>query len=57
MLRIPKVSLGGLPPAARQQGTHFAIGLASFKNYTNGKWLPPDFLIDFKSSEDVSLAN
>jgi hypothetical protein len=35
-----------------QQGTHFAIGLASFKNAANGKQLPQDILIDLKSSKD-----
>ncbi len=43
-----KVSGGRPPPAARQRGTHFAIGWAGFKNAANGKELPIDTLIDFE---------
>ena len=42
---------GRLAPGARHRGAHFAFGLGSFKNSTNGKWQPSEFLNDFKSSE------
>ncbi len=42
-------------PGALHCGAHFAIRLESFKNGTNGKWPPSEFLIDFKSSEVSTL--
>jgi hypothetical protein len=47
---------GGRPaPGAQHRGAHFAFGLGSFKNGTNGKSPPSEFLIDFKSSEVGTL--
>jgi hypothetical protein len=49
---------GGSPaPGAQHRGAHFAFGLgsSSFKNGTNGKSPPSEFLIDFKSSEVGTL--
>jgi hypothetical protein len=43
---------GGRPaPGAQHRGAHFAFGLGGFKNGTNGKSQPSEFLNDFKSSE------
>ena len=47
---------GGRPaPGAQHCGAHFAFGLGSFKNGTNGESPPSEFLIDFKSSEVGTL--
>jgi hypothetical protein len=47
---------GGRPtPGAQHRGAHFAFGLGSFKNGTNGKSPPSEFLIDLKSSEFGTL--
>jgi hypothetical protein len=60
MLRTPKVSWGGPPPAAQQRDTHIAIGLApaSVKISTNVKWPPLDnILIDFTSTSTVTSSS
>ena len=47
---------GGRPArGARHRSAHFAFGLGSFKNGTNGKSPPSECLIDFKSSEVGTL--
>ncbi len=47
--------MGGPARGARHSSAHFAMGLGSFKNGTNGKWPPREFKIDFKSSEVGTL--
>ncbi len=47
---------GGRPaPGAQHRGAHFAFGLGGFKNGSNGKSPPSEFLIDFKPSEIGTL--
>ena len=49
-LVVQDSEFGGRPaPGAQHCGAHFAFGLGSFKNCTDGKWPRSEFLLDFKS--------